>query len=192
MRDITFRNLAGGVKELRPALRILLVTQAAWILAASAGRCVSVLAPQAFAPRFGDWMLYNQQELSPEAKQAVVDRLAPLGSAPVLLQFAQEDFYVPREEGEASFAATWSPKKLLWYGGGHGLNPQASGERIAWLKKMLALQELCTTPSLSLRTRQRFRGARFSVPKRAPNWVAAKVLCGAGLQSCGGRPRPPF
>src|SRR5262249_10883394 len=119
------------------------------ILAASADKRVSVLALQAFTPRFSDWFLYNQRSLSAEGKQTVIDHLAPLdpiryipqlGSAPVLFQIAKEDFYVPREKAEALFAAAKGPKKILWYDSGHGLNMQASTDRIAWLRDLLKLR----------------------------------------------------
>jgi pimeloyl-ACP methyl ester carboxylesterase len=168
-RDVSkdFENSVQEVKELRRALSFLLVMHEGRIdgrrvalvghdfgamyglLAASADRRVSALALQAFTGSFSDWFLYNQRALSPEAKQAVVDRLAPLdplryvpqlGTAPVLMQFAKEDFYVPREKAEALYAAARGPKKILWYDAGHGLNPQASLDRMEWLRAMLKLK----------------------------------------------------
>ena len=110
---------------------------------------VSVFALQAFTGSFSDWFLYNQRALSAERKQAVVERLAPLdplkyapqmGSAPVLMQFAKEDFFVPRDKAEALYAAARGLKKILWYDAGHGLNQQASMDRIDWLRTMLKLK----------------------------------------------------
>ena len=168
-RDVSkdFENSVQQVKELRRALSFLTVKYGDridekrialvghdfgamyGILAASADHRVSVLALQAFTSSFSDWFLYNQRELSTAGKQAVIDRLAPLdpirympqlGAAPVLLQFAKEDSYVPREKAEALYAAARGPKKILWYDAGHGLNQQASADRMAWLREMLKLK----------------------------------------------------
>jgi len=168
-RDVSkdFENSVQEVKELRHALSFLLDTQSARIdtrrvalvghdfgamyglLAASADHRVSALALQAFTGSFSDWFLYNQRALSPEAKQAVVDRLAPLDplkyvprldTVPVLMQFAKDDFYVPRETAEALYASARGPKKILWYDAKHGLNPQASEDRADWLRRALGLK----------------------------------------------------
>ena len=118
------------------------------ILAASSGPKPAAMALQAFTASFSDWFLYNQRSLSPEARQAVIDRLAPLdpvkylpalGSMPVLMQFAQKDFYVPVPKAESLFAAAAGLKKILWYDAGHGLNAQASHDRVAWLIETLRL-----------------------------------------------------
>ncbi|MEO8051617.1 MAG: dienelactone hydrolase family protein [Acidobacteriota bacterium] len=119
------------------------------ILAAASEKRVSAVALQAFTGSFSDWFLYNQKQLSPEAQQGVIDRLAPLdpirflrqlGSTPVLLQFAEKDFYVPREKAEALYAAVSGPKQILWYQAGHGLNDQASQDRQKWLRQTLKLK----------------------------------------------------
>jgi predicted esterase len=118
-------------------------------LMAAADRRVSVVAFQAMAGSFGDWMLYNQAKLTPEAKQAVIDRLAPLApllhihrlpeQMPVLLQFANMDFYVPKEKAQALFDAAQGRKSILWYESGHGLNDQAFEDRKRWLLVQLGL-----------------------------------------------------
>ena len=104
---------------------------------------------QAFAPSFNDWFFFNQKQLTAEQKQQAMDRIAPLDpirylpqldKTPVLLQFANKDFYVPREKAEALYAAARGPKQILWYQAGHGLNDQASLDRQAWLRKQLRLQ----------------------------------------------------
>jgi cephalosporin-C deacetylase-like acetyl esterase len=168
-RDVSkdFDNSVLEVKELRRVISILLSIHGReidtkrlalvghdfgamyGILAASADQRVSVIALQAFTSSFSDWFLYNQRALSPEARQAVIDKLAPLdpikylpnlGSAPVLLQFSNKDFYVPREKADAIASAVTGPKQVLFYDAGHGLNEQASKDRVAWLRKMLALK----------------------------------------------------
>ena len=119
------------------------------ILAAASEKRVSAVALQAFTGSFSDWFLYNQKQLTPDARQRVIDRLAPLdplkflgqlGSTPVLLQFAEKDFYVPRDHAEALYAAVRGPKQILWYQAGHGLNDQASQDRQKWLRQTLKLK----------------------------------------------------
>ena len=80
----------------------------------------------------------------------MIDRLAPLdplkfisqlGSTPVLLQFADKDFYVPRDHAEALCAAGRGPKQILWYQAGrYGLNDQASQDRQKWLRQRLKIK----------------------------------------------------
>ncbi len=103
----------------------------------------------AAAPRFPDWYLYAPK-LEGEAQEAFIrkmDEIDPithvgnLSPAPILFQFATEDFHVPRERAEEFFAAAKEPKELRWYEAGHGLNEQATQERVAWLTKALSLVE---------------------------------------------------
>ena len=58
----------------------------------------------------------------------------------MLLQFAEKDFYVPRDHAEALYAAARGPKQILWYQAGHGLNDQASQDRRKWLRQTLKLK----------------------------------------------------
>lgn len=166
-RDVTrdFENSIEEVKELRRALDVLSAQPSVdrkrlalvghdfgamyGILMAAAEKRVSAVALQAFASRFGDWFLYNQQQLTPEGRQRVIDRLAPLdpmkflgwlGRTPVLLQFAEKDFYVPHETAEAISAAVRGPKQVRWYQSDHGLNQQASLDRQKWLREALQLK----------------------------------------------------
>jgi dienelactone hydrolase len=155
-RDVThdYENSIQEVKELRRALDVLAAQPRVdrkrlalvghdfgamyGILMAAAEKRVSAVALQAFAGRFSDWFLYNQRQLTPQERQRVIARLAPLdpvkflswlGPTPVLLQFSEKDFFVARETAEAISAAVRGPKQVLWYQAGHGLNPQASLDR---------------------------------------------------------------
>jgi dienelactone hydrolase len=166
-RDVTrdYENSIQEVKELRRAPDVLTAQPCVdrkrlalvghnfcamyGILTAAAEKRVSAVALQAFAGRFGDWFLYNQRQLTAEGRQRVIDRLAPLdplkflgwlGPTPVLLQFAEKDFYVPRETADAISAAVRGPKQILWYQADHGLNPQASLDRQKWLRTALKLK----------------------------------------------------
>ena len=166
-RDVTrdYENSVQEVKELRRALDVLAAQPRVdrkrmalvghdfgamyGIVMAAFEKRVSALALQAFAGRFGDWFLYNQRQLTPEERQRVMDRLAPLdpikflgwlGPTPVLLQFAEKDFYVPRETADAIAAAVRGPKQIRWYQSDHGLNRQASLDRQKWLRDALKLK----------------------------------------------------
>lgn len=166
-RDVTrdFENSVQEVRELRRALDVLAAQPRVdrkrlalvghdfgamyGVIAAASEKRVSAVALQAFTGSFSDWFLYNQKQLSPEARQGVIDRLAPLdpvkfigqlGSPPMLLQFAEKDFYVPREKADALYAAVHGPKQILWYQAGHGLNDQASQDRQKWLRQALKLK----------------------------------------------------
>jgi dienelactone hydrolase len=103
----------------------------------------------AATPRFPDWYLYLPK-LEGEAREAYIRQMAEidpithigkLSPAPILFQFATDDFHVPRERAEEFFAAAKEPKELRWYEAGHGLNKDATQERMAWLAKALSLSE---------------------------------------------------
>ena len=101
----------------------------------------------AATPRFPDWYLYAPK-LEGEAREAYIRQMAEidpishvenLSPAPVLFQFAVDDFHVPRERAEEFFAAAGEPKEIRWYQAGHGLNEDATQDRIDWLTNFLAL-----------------------------------------------------
>ena len=102
----------------------------------------------AATPRFPDWYLYFP-ELEGDARETFIQEMraydpiahvANLAPAPVLFQFATDDFHVPRERAQEFFDAAREPKELKWYDAGHGLNARASEERQAWLKQQLDLK----------------------------------------------------
>jgi len=101
----------------------------------------------AATPRFPDWYLYAPK-LEGEAREAFIHQMAPidpirhvgnLSPAPVLFQFASNDVHIPRERAEEFFAAAGEPKEIRWYQAGHGLNEEATQERIVWLTRSLSL-----------------------------------------------------
>jgi len=103
----------------------------------------------AATPRFSDWYLYAPK-LEGAVREAFIcqmteiDPIAHVGNlspAPVLFQFANDDFHVPRERAEEFFAAAGEPKELRWYQAGHGLNEEATQERMAWLTDSLSLSK---------------------------------------------------
>ena len=67
-------------------------------------------------------------------------RFIPHASPTVLvLQNGRSDNPVPTEDAEALHAATPQPKTICWYDAGHGLNQQASFDRLGWLHEKIGL-----------------------------------------------------
>jgi dienelactone hydrolase len=119
------------------------------VLAGSLDKRPTHYVIMAATPRFPDWYLYAPK-LEGEAREAFIrqiteiDPITHVGNltpAPILFQFATDDFHVPRERAEEFFAAAKEPKELRWYEAGHGLNEEATQERMAWLTKALSLEE---------------------------------------------------
>jgi predicted esterase len=97
--------------------------------------------------RFPDWYLYAPK-LEGEARAAFIRQMAEidpiahvgnLSPAPILFQFASDDFHVPRERAEEFFAAAKEPKELRWFEAGHSLNEEATQDRMKWLTNTLSL-----------------------------------------------------
>jgi len=117
------------------------------VLAGSLDKRPTHYVIMAATPRFPDWYLYAPK-LEGEAREAFIRQMAEidpithvgnLSPAPILFQFATDDFHVPRERAEEFYTAAKEPKEMRWYGSGHGLNEQATQERIAWLTSSLSL-----------------------------------------------------
>lgn len=117
------------------------------VLAGSLDKRPTHYVIMAATPRFPDWYLYAPK-LEGEAREAYIRQMAGidpishagnLSPAPVLFQFASDDFHVPRERAEELFAAAGEPKEIRWYQAGHGLNEEATRERIQWLVMSLSL-----------------------------------------------------
>jgi dienelactone hydrolase len=109
--------------------------------------CYVVMAA---TPRFPDWFLYYPA-LEGEPRQTFIDQMtdfdpqthiARLAPKPVLFQFSEDDFHVPVERAQAFYDATADPKEMRWYKAGHGLNDDATLERVAWLSEKLSLSAL--------------------------------------------------
>jgi dienelactone hydrolase len=58
---------------------------------------------------------------------------------PLLLQSGRFDELVPVADAQALHAAASSPKTILWYDAGHGLNQQAMFDRMDWLHGQIGL-----------------------------------------------------
>ncbi len=99
-------------------------------------------------PRFPDWFLYYPA-LEGAGREAFIEemsdldpigRIGRLAPSPLLFQFAKDDFHVPIERAEAFHSAAGDPKELRWYDAGHGLNDDATTDRIEWLTDRLGLE----------------------------------------------------
>lgn len=119
------------------------------ILAGSLDKRPTHYVIMAATPRFPDWYLYAPK-LEGEARDAFIRQMAEidpiarvgnLAPASLLFQFATDDFHVPRERAEEFFAAAGEPKELRWYEAGHGLNKEATRERMEWLTSFLPLSQ---------------------------------------------------
>lgn len=117
------------------------------VLAGSLDRRPTHYVIMAATPRFPDWYLYAPT-LEGNAREAFIRQMAEidpithigtLSPAPVLFQFATDDFHVPRERAEEFYAAAGEPKEIRWYQAGHGLNEKATQERMEWLADSLSL-----------------------------------------------------
>lgn len=65
-----------------------------------------------------------------------IHRAAP---AALLFQNGRQDQLVANDDAAALHAAASEPKQVLWYDAGHGLNPQARADRLAWLVNRVGL-----------------------------------------------------
>lgn len=108
-------------------------------------RCYTLMAG---TPRFPDWFLYYPR-LGGDEREAFIEQMAeldPIGRvaqpapAPLLFQFARQDVHVPVERAEEFFAAAKNPKELRWYEAKHGLNEEATKDRIEWVTRQLGLE----------------------------------------------------
>ena len=91
---------------------------------------------------FSDWFLLWPKR-DDAAKAAIVSRLAPLdptshlaraGGLPMLFQFATRDKFVTKAAADALVASAAGPTDVRWYDAEHGLNADATRDRLAWLR----------------------------------------------------------
>lgn len=100
-------------------------------------------------PRFHEWFLYYPP-LEGDEKDAFIHqmteldpigRVAQLAPASLLFQFGRDDAHVPIERAEAFFGAAPEPKELRWYDAEHGLNEEATADRMEWVAGQLGLED---------------------------------------------------
>jgi dienelactone hydrolase len=178
-REQDLQNSIRQVKELRRALDVLSgqpgVRQMAYVghdfgamfgaVLAGVDRRPMAYALQAGTPRFGDWYLYGPPMKKPAREEflrslRVVDpvtHIAQASPAPVFLQFATRDFFVPHDKAEEFWQAARKPKEITFYDAEHRMNDLARRDRIEWLKKVMRLKERAETDR---------RGRQTPVPPR--------------------------
>lgn len=122
-------------------------------LVAGAESRVCGYALMAATTAFGAWFIFGeagaamddeqrqqyQTDMSPFDPVSVIGKAAP---APVLMQFADDDFYVPNDVADAFFAAAGEPKTFKRYVAGHDLEDAAGDcrrDRVAWVSQQLKL-----------------------------------------------------
>lgn len=163
-REGDYARSVQAVKDLRRALDVLLAqpgidpSRVAYVghdfgamygtLAVASDTRVHAFVFMAGTQSFSDWFLYGKPKLEGEVRQKFVNELAPLDPVryfakikmPTLLQFADNDVHVSKEHADALAAAAAGPKTVRFYHAEHELNPDATRERIAWLKAQLKLE----------------------------------------------------
>jgi dienelactone hydrolase len=101
----------------------------------------------AATPRFPDWYLYGPKLEGEERERFIeemkeidpITHIPDLAPAPILFQFGNDDFHVPKERADEFFAAAKDPKEMKVYEAGHGLNEDATKDRKDWLKRQLSV-----------------------------------------------------
>jgi dienelactone hydrolase len=101
----------------------------------------------ALTPRFENWMFYlpNKHPTDEPAYRAKMRPLDPIDAVPalpgeLLVQLANEDFYVPPEQIEAWKKALAGRGELRTYPTGHSMDaPAVKQDRLEWLRRRLSL-----------------------------------------------------
>lgn len=120
-------------------------------------------ALQAGTPQFSNWYLFGPPMKEPARSEfirslSIIDPVTHIGKAspaPVFLQFATRDFFVPHEKGEEFWQAAREPKEIVFYDAVHEMNEQARIDRIAWLRKVMKLKGRGETDRSGTRTPER-------------------------------------
>jgi pimeloyl-ACP methyl ester carboxylesterase len=162
-RSEDLRNSINQLKELRRALDVLAsqpgVRSMAYVghdfgamfgaVLAGIDRRPIAWALQAGTPRFSNWYLFGPPMPEPSRSEfieslRVIDPVTHIGKAspaPVLLQFAARDIFVPHNQAEEFWRAARQPKEIVFYDAEHKMNDRARVDRIAWLRKVMKLTE---------------------------------------------------
>ena len=116
-------------------------------LAAAVDARVTHFVFMAGTASFSDWFLYGPK-LEGEARDKFIAELAPLDPVkwlpklrgPLLLQFADNDEHVSTARREQLVAAAPKGAESRVYKAGQELNEQATRDRLAWLRRVLAVK----------------------------------------------------
>lgn len=163
-REEDVRNSVAQLKELRRAMDLLLAQpgvdpkRVAYVghdfgamfgaVMAGVDRRAAAYALQAGTPEFANWYLFGPPMREPARSQfrrelQVVDPVRYIGKAapaPVFLQFAARDFFVPHDKAEEFWQAASAPKQIVFYDAEHKMNETARRDRVAWLTEVLRLR----------------------------------------------------
>ena len=173
-RDEDLQNSIAQVKELRRALDVLAAQRGVRRIAyvghdfgamfgatlAGVDRRPVAYALQAGTPQFSNWYLFGPPMAEPARTEfirslSIIDPVTHIGKAspaPVLLQFATRDFFVPHDKAEEFWRAARPPKESVVYDAEHEMNEQARIDRIDWLRKVLKLTGRGETDRQAIRT----------------------------------------
>ena len=117
------------------------------ILAASVETRLSALACMAPDATWVNWFVTYFHVVGPDDRQAYAQAMADLDpatriadvQAPILLQFATNDFYVSSDAAQALTEAAPGGTDIHAYNAGHRLDDRAGADRDAWLLQGLGL-----------------------------------------------------
>jgi cephalosporin-C deacetylase-like acetyl esterase len=95
--------------------------------------------------RFSDWFRFGSELEAAIFEQYVaamavfdpINHIANATPAPILFQFADNDFYVPKQTALEYYNAASEPKELRWYEADHGMNEQTFQEMRDWIQDKL-------------------------------------------------------
>lgn len=95
--------------------------------------------------RFSDWFKFGS-ELTPEQMNPYIEsmsfidpvtNISNIRDKKVLFQFADDDFYVPKDKAEELYSAVSDPKELRWYNAKHSMNETTFIDMKSWVKEHL-------------------------------------------------------
>ncbi|MHA2231642.1 MAG: dienelactone hydrolase family protein [Candidatus Hodarchaeales archaeon] len=95
--------------------------------------------------RFSDWFKFGSDLETTIFEQYVkamdvfdpINHISNAAPAPILFQFADEDFYVPKEVANQYYEAATEPKELRWYKADHSMNDQTFQDMKDWIQEMV-------------------------------------------------------
>lgn len=95
--------------------------------------------------RFSDWFKFGSNLEATIFEQYVkamdvfdpINHIAHASPAPILFQFADKDFYVPKEVAAQYYEAATEPKELRWYKADHSMNDQTFQDMKDWIQEIM-------------------------------------------------------